>query len=93
VTQSQVLIEKLLEEATTDTGIYSEHLRRHLETFQENQELGRVFKEIVSNIQGIKVERKNRQIYQLDSMGVIKFSNNCVMSRCRLYHEYFGERL
>jgi hypothetical protein len=86
-------IEKLLEEATTDTGIYSEHLRRHLETFQENKELGRVFKEIVSNIQGIKVERKNRQIYQLDSMGVIKFSNNCVMSRCRLYHEYFGERL
>ncbi|BBD65833.1 hypothetical protein NIES4072_04880 [Nostoc commune NIES-4072] len=86
-------IGELLEEATTDTGIYTEHLRRHLETLQENQELGRVFQEIVSNTQGIKVERKNRQFYQLDSMGVIKFSNNFVMSRCRLYHEYFGYRL
>ncbi|MEH1770875.1 MAG: AAA-like domain-containing protein [Nostoc sp.] len=86
-------IGKLLDEATTDTGIYSEHLRRHLETFQKNQELGRVFKEIVSNTQGIKIERKNQQFYQLDSMGVIKFSNNFVMPRCRLYHEYFGDRL
>ncbi|MEH1793815.1 AAA-like domain-containing protein [Nostoc sp.] len=51
------------------------------------------YKEIVSNTQGIKIERKNRQIYQLDSMGVIKFSNNFVMPRCRLYHEYFGDRL
>ncbi|MDM9580126.1 AAA-like domain-containing protein [Nostoc sp. GT001] len=85
-----VTIEGLLKEATRDTGIYTEHLRRHLETLQENQELGRVFQEIVSNTQGIKVERKNRQLYQLDSMGVIKFSNNFVMSRCRLYYEYFG---
>ncbi|WP_375501357.1 AAA-like domain-containing protein [uncultured Nostoc sp.] len=85
-----VTIEKLLQEASTDVGIFTEHLRRHLETFQENPELGRVFKEIVSNSQGIKVERKNRQIYQLDSMGVIKFSKNCVVARCRLYHEYFG---
>jgi hypothetical protein len=86
-------IGELLQQATTDTGIYSEHLRRHLETFQENQELGRVFQEIVTNTQGIKVERKNRQLYQLDSMGVIKFNNNFVMPRCRLYEEYFGVRL
>ncbi|MBN4005696.1 AAA-like domain-containing protein [Nostoc sp. LPT] len=83
-------IEELLKEASTDAGIYTEHLRRHLETFQENPELGRVFQEIVTNTQGIKIERKNRQIYQLDSMGVIKINNNFMMPSCRLYHEYFG---
>ncbi|MCM0594426.2 MAG: AAA-like domain-containing protein [Gloeotrichia echinulata DEX184] len=86
-------IKQLLKEATTDTGIYTEHLRRHLETFQENGELGTVFKEIVTNNQPIKLERKNRQIYQLDSMGLIKITNNFIIPSCRLYQEYFGDRV
>ncbi|XHR80696.1 MAG: AAA-like domain-containing protein [Gloeotrichia echinulata GP01] len=86
-------IKQLLKEATTDTGIYTEHLRRHLEIFQENGELGTVFKEIVTNNQPIKLERKNRQIYQLDSMGLIKITNNFIIPSCRLYQEYFGDRV
>jgi hypothetical protein len=86
-------ISKLLKNATTDTGIYTEHLRRHLETLQDNPELGITFKEIVNYQQPLKLEKKNRQIYQLDSMGVIKISNNLVMPRCRLYQEYFGDHL
>jgi hypothetical protein len=86
-------IDQLLQDATTDVGIYTEHLRRHLETLQDNAELGMVFQEIVRNQQPIRLEKKNRQIYQLDSMGVIKISNNLVMPRCRLYQEYFGDRL
>lgn len=91
--RQDVTIEQLIKEATTDTGIYTEHLRRHLETFQENQELGSVFKAILNTHEVVKLESKNRQIYQLDSMGLIKITNNIVIPRCRLYHEYFCDRL
>jgi DNA-binding CsgD family transcriptional regulator len=91
--RQDVTIEQLIKEATTDTGIYTEHLRRHLETFQENQELGSVFKGILNTHEVVKLESKNRQIYQLDSMGLIKITNNIVIPRCRLYHEYFCDRL
>ncbi|MBO3460055.1 AAA-like domain-containing protein [Aetokthonos hydrillicola Thurmond2011] len=91
--RQDVSIEQLIKEATTDTGIYTEHLRRHLETLQENQELGTVFKAILKTNQIVKLEQKNRQIYQLDSMGLIKINNNIVIPRCRLYQEYFCERL
>ncbi len=86
-------IVQMLKDASTDSGIYTEHLRRHLETFQENQELGTVFQQIVTSNEPVKLERKTRQIYQLDSMGLIKITNNLVMPRCRLYQEYFGDRL
>ena len=91
--RQDLTIVQLLKEASTDAGIYTEHLRRHLETLQENQELGTVFKQIVTTNEPVKLERKTRQIYQLDSMGVIKITNNLVMPRCRLYQEYFGDRL
>lgn len=87
-----VNFEQLLEEATGDAGIYAEHLRRHLEILQSNQELGTVFKQIVST-KALKIERKTRQIYQLDSMGLIKIDNNVVKTRCVLYQEYFQMRL
>lgn len=82
---------QLIQEATTDAGIYVEHLRRHLETLQENRELGTVFKQIVTAT--VKLEIKTRQIYQLDSMGLIKTANNFVVPRCLLYQEYFRVRL
>ena len=91
--RQDLTIVQLLKEASTDAGIYTEHLRRHLETLQENQELGTVFKQIVTTNEPVKLERKTRQIYQLDSMGVIKITNNLVMPRCHLYQEYFGDRL
>ncbi len=91
--RQDLTIVQLLKAASTDAGIYTEHLRRHLETLQENQELGTVFKQIVTTNEPVKLERKTRQIYQLDSMGVIKITNNLVMPRCRLYQEYFGDRL
>ena len=91
--RQNVTIEQLIKEATTDTGIYTEHLRRHLETLQENQELGSIFKAILNTHKVVKLESKNRQIYQLDSMGLIKITNNIVIPRCRLYHEYFCARL
>ena len=91
--RQDITIEQLIKEATTDTGIYTEHLRRHLETLQENQELGSVFKAILNTKQALKIEQKNRQIYQLDSMGLITINNNIVVPRCRLYHEYFCDRL
>lgn len=87
-----VTLEQLLEEATGDVGIYAEHLHRHLEILQSNQELGTVFKQILST-EAFKIEQKTRQIYQLDSMGLIKIDNNVARTRHVLYQEYFRKRL
>ncbi|PSB26361.1 AAA-like domain-containing protein [Chlorogloea sp. CCALA 695] len=86
-------IEQLLKEATTDAGIYNQHLRRHLETFVNNQELTSVFKQIVNSNYPVKLERKTQQIYQLESMGLIKILGDLVAPRCLLYQKYYQERL
>lgn len=92
--RQDVPIVQLLTEATTDAGIYTEHLRRHLETLQEHQELATVFHQIVTSNEAVKIERKTKQIYQLDGMGLIKINNdNFALPRCRLYRKYFRNRL
>lgn len=86
-------IEQLLKEANTDAGIYNQYLRRHLETLEDNQELATVFKKILSSNKPVKLEYKTLQIYQLESMGLIKIVDDLVTPRCHLYQEYYRERL
>ncbi len=86
-------IGQLLKSATTDAGIYGQHLRRHLETLEDNQELAKVFKQVLSGNEPVKLEHKTQQIYQLESMGLINVINNLVIPRCHLYREYYRERL
>ena len=86
-------IEQILKTATTDTGIYNQHLRRHLETFINNEELATVFKQILHSDKPVKLECKTQQVYQLESMGLIKILDNFVTVRCLLYQKYYQERL
>ncbi|MEW6497798.1 MAG: AAA-like domain-containing protein [Cyanobacteriota bacterium] len=87
VSSLKVTLEQLLQEAATEAGIYSNHLRRHLETLQKCPELALALKKVVTLPEPIELD--SMQIYKLHSMGLVQRQNNYVMPRCNLYREYF----
>jgi hypothetical protein len=90
--RNQVGIQQLLKEATTDYGIYAQHLQRHLDFLQSHSELSAFFSEIVTSREPVKFEQKTKIIYQLESLGLIKIASGAIAPRYRLYREYFRHR-
>lgn len=81
----------LLENAATDAGIYQGHLLRHLEVLTGNTDLKAAFKEVVVSEEAVQINPfQSRKLY---SMGLIAKEGNLVKPRCRLYRQYFKERL
>ena len=80
-------LEQLLKEAPTEQSIYSNHLRRHLETLQRGSPLAEAFKTVVMS--AVPVELDSTQTYKLHSMGLVLSQGNQVVPRCSLYREYF----
>ncbi len=79
--------EQLLNEAPTEQSIYSNHLRRHLETLQRGSMLAEAFNTVVMS--KVPVELDSTQTYKLHSMGLVLSQGNQVVPRCNLYREYF----
>ena len=89
---SQLGLEELLQQATTDTGIYSSYLRQHLINLKSNSQLTEIFKQILDSLQPVEVDTLLG--YQLYRMGLIKWSqNNSVVPSCELFRLYFLPRL
>ena len=91
VSSDRLNLQSLLANASTESGIFSHHLRRHLETLQQKPSLAASLKEVVDASQ--PVELKPMQIYQLYSMGLVQLKDNRVIPRCNLYREYFSRVL
>jgi hypothetical protein len=91
ISSLNVTLDQLLQEAATEAGIYSNHLRRHLKTLQQNtpetQALKQAFKEVVTSADPVELD--SMQIYKLHSMGLVRRLDNHVLPRCQLYREYF----
>ena len=84
-------LSELLQTAPTDAGIYSDHLRRHLEKLQERPELAEAMHRVVTAPQPLQLD--TMRAYQLYSMGLVKKTGDQVSPRCRLYQDYFQTRL
>jgi len=84
-------LQKILRDAPTDAGIYSQHLRRHLGILRENKKLASVFIQIINQPEVVKLDPLIG--YQLYSMGLIKWQGNRAIPRCELYSQYFREHL
>jgi AAA-like domain len=80
-------LDRLLQSAPTEAGIYSNHLRRHLETLKSSPALWEAFRLVVESPK--PVELNSMQIYKLHSMGLVQQNNNQVLPSCQLYREYF----
>jgi hypothetical protein len=85
--RQQLTLAKLLQEAPTHAGIYSDHLRGCLERLKHQPELALALKQIVSAAPLPHLEPVIA--YQLDSMGVIQLDGNLATPSCELYRQYF----
>ena len=89
--QPHMTPERLFETATTDDGPFRDHLRRFLIVFQKKEmhEVLGAFREIVKE-RGCSDQNL---VYRLESAGLIKREQRKVVPSCRLYLEYFRDRL
>jgi AAA-like domain len=90
VTQNNNL-EKIIHEATTDTGIYQDHLRSHLMTLGEHPDLAHAFKQVINSEEAVTLN--SIVAYELESMGLVKLTGNATSPSCELYRVYFRDRL
>lgn len=90
LSQGKSSSEKLLEEAATDSGIYRQHLQRHLEILQRNPDLETAFKKIITSEQPIMI-REQKLKHQLEGIGLITLQGNLANVRYKLYRQYFTD--
>ena len=80
-------LEQFLSEALSETGIYSNPLRRLLNILKQSPELSSVYERVVKSAEPVALN--SLQIYQLHSIGLVKHQQNLVSPRCKLYRDYF----
>jgi len=83
----KVTLNNLLQSATTEAGIYNNHLRSILGVLQTAPDLQSCLKRVVNSNVGVELEPM--QIYKLHSLGLVQKQNNHVTPRCQLYRDYF----
>jgi len=86
-------LKTLVAEATTLSGIYGDHLRRHWTTVGARPELAEALKQVVSASPGTGVTLAPRLAYDLASLGLVLLQGNQVFPSCDLYRVYFGAQL
>ena len=91
IASGKVTLAELLEGASTEAGIYSNHLRRHLKVLQQIPNLAKAMKDVVASFEPVELD--SLQIYKLHSMGLIERQGNRVIPRYQLYREYFSRVL
>jgi hypothetical protein len=91
-TAHQVSLDDLLVKAVTNEGIYHNHLQEYLLNLENDPELAAIFKEVVISDNPIRITN-SKQLYKLESMGLIAIDNNRIKPRYPLYRLYFREQL
>lgn len=91
ISKQDLTLEDLPENVTSETGIYSDHLRRHLWNLEQYPELAEAMKNVIS-------ENSSGQLtgmlgFKLDSLGLVKWEGNKCYPRCELYRQYFQVHL
>ena len=91
IARQDVTLNQLLNSATTEAGIYSDHLRRHLWNLEKYPELIEAMREVLSVSKPVRLRLE--LAFKLNSMGLVKLEGNYCSARCNLYQEYFRDRL
>lgn len=91
ISRQDVTLDRLVKESATEAGIYSDHLRRHLWNLEKYAELMEAMGEVTSA--SVPVRLRSELGFKLNSMGLVKLDGNNYIPRCRLYEEYFRDRL
>ncbi|AFY58668.1 hypothetical protein Riv7116_6326 [Rivularia sp. PCC 7116] len=89
--QEEMTLPELLQKSTTQTGIYSNHLRSHLLTLRQEPELSSALDKIINSDSSVEIDAIIA--YKLESMGLIQLDGNLSRPSCKLYRLYFQENL
>jgi transcriptional regulator with XRE-family HTH domain len=84
-------LEQLLQTASTEAGIYRNHLLEHMDNLRQPPELATAMKQVADATEPVQLE--STQAFKLQSLGLAVLEGNAVKPRCRLYADYFRERL
>lgn len=84
-------LEQLIQESATESGIYHEHLGRHLWNLEKYPDLMNAMIELVKSNNPVRL--KSELAFKLNRMGLIKIEGNYCSFRCHLYQQYFSDRL
>ena len=89
--REDMTLRALAEMAATESGIYSDHLRRHLYVLRDYPALAEAFRQVVSKSRAIEIDAEAS--FKLESMGLVRLSGNEASPRCEVYREYFRDHL
>jgi AAA-like domain len=89
--KGQMTLNQFLQEASTEAGIYSDHLRKYLEVLENTPDLAAAYQKVVTSAEPVELD--SMQIYKLHSQGLIKRRDNQVTPHCDLYRKYFARVL
>jgi transcriptional regulator with XRE-family HTH domain len=82
---------ELVNNAPTESGLYSEHLRRHFWNLEQNPHLSIAMKAVVEADAPLKLN--SIDAFHLNSMGLVYIQRNECVPMCNLYRLYFRDRL
>jgi len=80
-------LEQLIEEAPTQSGIYSDHLRELLAALYPYPSLQAAFGQVIDS--PVPVALEPITAYRLENLGLVNLSKNLAAPSCELYRQYF----
>ena len=86
-----ITLDRLVKESATEVGIYSDLLRRHLWNLDKYPDVKLAFGQVVTAAKSVRLPSEHA--FKLNSMGLVKLDGNDCIPRCKLYREYFSDRL
>jgi AAA-like domain len=86
--ESPQQFEAIMATATTDVGIYQDHLHRHLGNLHRHPDLKQALQQVLSSSTPVQLDQVSA--YKLHSIGLVKWSGNKVTIACDLYQQYFS---
>ncbi|NET39291.1 MAG: serine/threonine protein kinase [Cyanothece sp. SIO1E1] len=89
LSQHGLTIEQILGTATTEYGIYTEHLKRQWQTLQRQPDLLTSYRHIITASSAVEVNFVHA--LKLQSMGLAKGSPAQMVPSCNLYWKFFGD--
>lgn len=84
-------LEKLLQDAATQSGIYRNHLRWYWNLLKQQPTLWEAFSKVIVAADVVPLEANIA--YRLESLGLVKLQGNKAMPSCELYRQYFRSQL
>ncbi len=89
LSQGQISLSQLLEEAPTEGGIYRDRLRYLWDILSQSAELLAAFRQTIESDTPVRLPLDRDYVYQLQSMGLVTVHGDLVVPSCNLYRQYF----